>query len=130
MFEEEIMPKKILIVEDEADAARVLVKRLETNGFNVVVAVDAYQGTAFINNENPDLIILDLMLPAGGGLSVLKNIKARPKVAYTPIIILTGMKDDNIKKEVIDSGVDAYLEKPYDADILISTINKILSRKE
>ena len=124
------MPKKILIVEDEADAARVLVKRLETNGFDVVVAVDAYQGTAFINNEHPDLVILDLMLPAGGGLSVLKNIKGRPKVAYIPIVILTGMKDGDIKKEVIDSGVDAYLEKPYDADILISTINKILSRKE
>lgn len=124
------MAKKILIVEDEVDAAKVLVKRLETNGFDVIVAVDAYQGTAFINKDRPDLVILDLMLPAGGGLSVLKNIRNNPKVAYTPIIVLTGMKDENIKKEVMDSGVDAFLEKPFDSSELLAIINTLLNKKE
>lgn len=124
------MPKKILVVEDEMDTAKVLVKRLETNGFEVIVAEDAYQGTAFINKKKPDLVILDLMLPAGGGLSVLKNAKANPTVAYIPVIVLTGMKNEDVKREVISSGVEAYLEKPYDTGELISTINRVLNQKE
>lgn len=124
------MPNKILVVEDELDAAKVLVKRLTSHGFNVLVANDAYQGTALINKEKPDLVILDLMLPAGGGISVLKNVKTNPTIAYIPIIILTGMKDEQKKREVMNEGVAAYLEKPYDADNLLGTIRKILDKKE
>ncbi|MBM3243630.1 MAG: response regulator [Candidatus Omnitrophica bacterium] len=123
------MPKKVLVVEDEIDAAKVLVKRLQTQGFEVILAVDAYQGTAFINREKPDVVILDLMLPAGGGASVLKNVRSNVTVAYTPIIILTGIRDEKIKEEMLNQGVDAYIEKPYDADNLIAKINEVLNKK-
>ncbi|MCX5706277.1 MAG: response regulator [Candidatus Omnitrophica bacterium] len=125
------MPKiLVLVVEDEMDTAKVLVKRLTGQGFNVLVAMDAYQATMLTYKENPDLIILDLMLPAGGGLSVLKNIRSNPQKAYIPVVVLTGMKNDEVKKEVLNQGVEAYLEKPYDADNLITTVQNILNKKE
>ena len=124
------MGKKILVVEDELDAAKILVKRLTNEGFEVSVATDAYQGTSAIFKEKIDLVILDLMLPAGGGMSVLKNVKENPQKAYIPIVVLTGMKDDKVKNEVLGMGADSYLEKPYDWTNLLSTINGIFNKEE
>lgn len=119
---------KILIIDDEPDTAKVIVKRLTQHGFNCVVATDAYQGVKFAHEEKPDLIILDVMLPAGGGLSVLKNIRLSAKTRHIPVVALTGVKDESRKQQILDEGVDAYLEKPYEPDILISTIQNILTR--
>ncbi len=121
---------KILIVEDELDIAKVIVKRLTQAGFKVAVATDAYQGVELTHKEKPDLIILDLMLPAGGGISTLRHIRESALTACTPVIILTGMKDELFKEEVLKEGVDAYLEKPYDADKLIEVIKNILINKK
>ena len=119
---------KILIIEDEPDTARVVTKRLTQSGFEVVVAVDAYEGVKFAHKEKPDLIILDLMLPAGGGFSVLKSIKMTAEIRYTPVVVLTGIKNEEYKQQILDEGVQAYLEKPYDPDELISTIQNILKK--
>jgi len=120
---------KILIIEDEPDTARVVTKRLTQSGFEVVVAVDAYEGVKFAHKEKPDLIILDLMLPAGGGFSVLKSIKMTAEIRYTPVVVLTGIKNEEYKQQILDEGVQAYLEKPYDPDVLISTIRNILNKE-
>jgi len=120
------MPKKILVVEDEADIAKVLVKRLSKEGFEVLLAGDAYQGVALAHKEKPDLLILDLMMPAGDGLSVLQNLRKSTKTSTIPIIILTGNKDEEYKQKVLKEEVAAYLEKPYEADALIDTIKNIL----
>jgi DNA-binding response OmpR family regulator len=95
-----------------------------------MAALDAYQGIALIHKENPDLIILDLMLPAGGGKFVLENIRFSRQSRYIPIIVLTGITDPEYKKKILEEGVDAYLEKPYDPDILIKTIRDILNKHE
>ena len=120
---------KILIVEDEPDTSRVVAKRLEKAGFEVVVAVDAYQGISLAHKEGPDLIILDLMLPAGGGLAVLKNLEMSSKVTRIPVVVLTGIKDEEYKDAMLKRGIEAYLEKPYDADELIATIRNILQKE-
>ncbi|MDD5194566.1 MAG: response regulator transcription factor [Candidatus Omnitrophica bacterium] len=119
---------KILIIEDEPDIAKVVAKRLTQSGFEVTVAVDAYEGVAFAHKEKPDLIILDLMLPAGGGLSVLRNIKLAGEIRYTPVIVLTGVKDEDYKQQILNQGIEAYLEKPYEPEVLISTIQNILKK--
>jgi DNA-binding response OmpR family regulator len=120
---------KILIIEDERDTAKVLLKRLSSEGFNVIVAQDGYQGVQFAHKEKPNLIILDLMLPAGGGFSVLKNIRLSSRGQTIPVVVLTAIKDEEYKQKVLDEGVDAYLEKPYDPDIFITTIKNILKKK-
>ncbi len=121
---------KIMIIEDEPDTVKVVTKRLTQAGFEVVVAADAYEGVRFAHKEKPDLIILDLMLPAGGGLSVLKNIKMAAEIRYTPVVVLTGAKNEDYKRQILDEGVEAYLEKPYEPDVLLSTIQDILKKQK
>ena len=118
--------KKILIIEDEVDVSKVLNKRLTDAGFKTVISSDAYQGVEMAHHEHPDLIILDLMLPAGGGLGALKNIKISTHTKLIPVIILTGMINEEYKKEVLAQGVEAYLEKPYGYIELIKTVNNII----
>ncbi|HTZ11308.1 MAG TPA: response regulator transcription factor [Candidatus Margulisiibacteriota bacterium] len=119
---------KILIIEDEPDTAKVVARRLTQGGFEVVVAVDAYEGVKLAHKERPDLIILDLMLPAGGGVSVLEKIRMSADIRTTPVVVLTGSKNEDYKQRIIDQGVEAYLEKPYEPDVLISTIQEILNK--
>ncbi|MFA6384773.1 MAG: response regulator [Candidatus Omnitrophota bacterium] len=118
--------KKILVVEDEVDIAKVLLKRLNDAGFETQCALDAYLAVKFCHDFAPDLVILDLMLPAGGGLFVLENIRASAKTNSIPVLVLTGIKDEEYKQKVLDQGVSAYMEKPYEHQELIKTINKIL----
>ncbi len=122
--------KKILIIEDERDTAKVIAKRLTQSGFDVVLAGDAYQGVAMTHKEDPDLIILDLMLPAGGGHAVLQNIGASITTSSIPVIVFTGMQDEEYKKKILSEGVEVYLEKPQDPDELIKIINNILEKKK
>jgi two-component system, OmpR family, alkaline phosphatase synthesis response regulator PhoP len=121
------MPK-ILVVEDEPDILRVLHKRLSEAGFEVFGAVDAYQGMQRAREQKPDLVILDLMIPAGGGLSLLKNMRASMHIGFIPVIVLTGMENEKYRQEVMDEGVEAYLQKPYDPQELLGEINRILKK--
>ena len=120
--------EKILIIEDDRDLARLLAARLESAGYESVVASDAYQGVQFAHKIIPDLIILDLILPAGEGLSVLKRIKLSGYTRGIPVVVLTGIKDEKYKQKVMGERVEAYLDKPYDADTLITTIQNILKK--
>jgi len=120
--------EKILIIEDDRDLARLLAARLESAGYESVVTSDAYQGVQFAHKIIPDLIILDLILPAGEGLSVLKRIKLSGYTRGIPVVVLTGIKDEKYKQKVMGEGVEAYLDKPYDADTLITTIQNILKK--
>lgn len=117
---------KILIVEDEPDTALVLTKRLQKQSYSVMVASDAYQAIEKAYKDTPDLVMLDLMLPAGGGLSVLKKLRASSRTMYTPVIVLTASKDEEQKKEVLAIGVEAYIEKPYDFHSILDAIKGIL----
>jgi len=119
---------KILIIEDEVDTAKVLAKRLSMSNFKVTVASDAYQGTELAHKERPDLIMLDLMLPAGGGLKVLENIEKSSETFAIPVIVLTAMKDEEYKRKILSKKVEAYFEKPYDFEELIKTVNSVLTK--
>jgi DNA-binding response OmpR family regulator len=118
--------KKILVIEDEQDVAKLLVIRLKSFNYEVVVADSGIQGVQLAHKEKPDLIILDLMLPAGDGLSVLNNLRLSSYLRFTPVIVLTGMKDEEYKKKVIEKGVDGYFEKPYDANQLLNSIKTLI----
>lgn len=119
---------KILLIEDEKDIALVLAKRLTSLGHKVLVGTDAYQGLSLARKEEPDLIILDLMLPAGGGLSVLEHIKAIPSIAATPIIVATALRSEDMEKKVLEAGADAFFEKPYDFEKLGKLIRDLTQK--
>ncbi len=127
---DKILIRKILIIDDEVDITKVLSKQLQHAGFNVVVAYDGVQATKLAHQEKPDLIILDMMLPAGGGEGVLNNLRMSNQTGIIPIIILTGMDNEERLRKVEEIGIEALVKKPYEKDHLIAIIRDILNPKE
>ncbi len=122
---------KILIVEDEIDVSRVLVKRLTSEGFDVRIVTDAYGATESIHKNDIDLVILDMLIPAGGGMSVLENIKMGiTRRKHIPVVALTVMADKDYREKVMEMGADAYINKPYDANELLATIRDLLEKNK
>ncbi len=119
--------KKILIVEDEDDIAVLIHKRLRSEGFEATRVPDALQAMQLIQQSRPDLVILDLMLPAGGGLAVLERMRISVFAKDTPVIVLTGMQDPAHKEKVLKHRVEAFLQKPYDPETLLSEIKRALA---
>ncbi|MBF0123168.1 MAG: response regulator [Candidatus Omnitrophica bacterium] len=121
--------KKILIIEDDPSVARVLQERLTKSGFDIFIAVDAYQGLTTAKSELPDLIILDLMLPGGGGETTFQNLKRTPKTSRIPVLVLTASRDAEVKQKMLDAGVAGFMEKPYEASELIGMVSSILQER-
>ena len=120
------MFKKILIIEDEYDTAKVLARRMEDQGFDVVMAYDSKSGIHLVSKESPDLIFLDLMLPPDGGEAVLGHIRGEEACKDIPVIVLTGIGDDECKNKIKKMGISAYLTKPYNSEELMNAVNKAL----
>jgi DNA-binding response OmpR family regulator len=119
----------ILIVEDEADLARVVKQRLTNQGFKVFVVDQGSKAISFARKLKPDLIILDLILPGMHGLQIIKELSSSIKTQVIPVMVLTGNKDKAYKSCVLEQGVEAYMEKPYDPQELISTVKEILAKR-
>lgn len=117
---------KVLVVEDEASIAKLLQFNLEKAGFEVVTAADGKQALDMTVAENPDFIILDLMLPVMDGMEVCK--KLRQEKINTPILILTA-KDDELDKILgLELGADDYLTKPFSPREVVARVKAILRR--
>ncbi len=117
---------KILIVEDNTEIAELLRDLLVREKFEVIISCDGIQATEFTHKFNPDLIILDLMLPAGGGFYVLDKVKLSTLTRHIPIIVLTASKEAEHRNKAITLGVDAFLEKPYEPQVLLSTVRGLI----
>ncbi len=122
--------QRILIIEDEYDAAKMLRKRVEDSGYEAIVVYDSDSGSRAVKSEAPDLVLLDLMLPAKGGDTVLAEMKNDPETQNIPVIIITGVIDDRVKETLFKMGVSGYLEKPYDPEELLSSIKNTLKKTE
>ena len=122
------MPR-ILIVEDEVDAAMLLGKRLSKNGFDILIANEVSGSIELLQREKIDLMILDLMLPAGGGVTVLKSLRGDKRTSGIPVVVLTATHSPGYKQKIMGEGVEAYMEKPYDSAELVKTIKGLLKNK-
>lgn len=116
--------KTILIVDDDKDMIRLLSTRLKANGYNTVFATDAYAATSLAKKSTPDLIILDLVLPGGGGFQVMERLEFLS--TPIPIIVLTGAEPQDNVERALKSGAAAYFQKPPDNDKLLAAIQKAL----
>jgi len=120
--------RKILIIEDELKFAKMVKMRLDAADYNVTVAGDAYTGTQQIIQGNYDLIILDLMMPAGGGFSILDRIRKLPAKSATPVIILTGKSiDEDLRNQAEQYDVSAVFTKPYDSTKFMEKVKTLMS---
>jgi len=121
------MKKKILVVEDEKELADLVKLRLEANGYEVEVAYDGEEGLEKAISYEPDLVVLDLMLPKIGGLEALQKIK-RPDsdMRGSPIVILSALKDTNTMLNAEKLGAADYIMKPYDPNVLLALVKKYI----
>jgi len=119
---------KILLVDYEEDFARALQVRLKANGYNVVLAFDCVQGLIAAQKEKPNLIILDIMVPGGGGFAVVERLKLSIDTRDIPVVFLTGIAGG--EERAFKAGACSYLMKPYDPDELIGVINRVLKISE
>jgi DNA-binding response OmpR family regulator len=116
------MGAKILLIEDDASAIELLMARLRAGGYEVDVAMDALAGVKAVRQNQPDLILLDLKIPAGGGIGVLEALQKSFLLKIIPIIVLTGTTDSSMKKKLLEFGIKTYLQKPYQSDDLMRAI--------
>lgn len=122
------MAKKILLVEDEEDILKTLELILTKEGFSVVTAQDGVIALNKLHEETFDLIILDLMLPKWDGFKLCKMVKQDKRQKDTPVIVLTAKAQESDRKMCLESGVEEYMTKPFDPDILIIKIKALIER--
>jgi len=123
------MTKKILVVDDNRDAVLILTATLKREKYSVLVATNGLDAVQKGLEENPDLILLDLMLPKMDGLEVCKVIKANTKTHQIPILILTAKKDAESKKRCLELGASEYLLKPIIPADIVRHVRKYLGDK-
>src|SRR4030066_171841 len=104
---------QILIIDDEQDILDLLSYNLKKEGFSILTAKDGISGKEAARNSNPDLIILDLMLPGIDGLELCRMLKKDHKTALTPIIMLTARGQETDKITGLETGADDYVTKPF-----------------
>ena len=121
------MTQKILIIDDDIKLIDLLSEYFQENGFNVSAIMEGTQALKTIQEKEPDLIILDIMLPGKDGLDVLKEIRAKVSV---PVIMLTARGDDTDRIVGLELGADDYLPKPFNPRELLARIRAILRRQD
>ena len=119
--------KKILIVDDDTEIIETVTYALEGAGYTVVVGRDGNQGLALAERENPDLMILDMMMPKRSGFLVLEKLR-RIREQPLPVIMITGNEGSRHKAYAELLGVSDYIRKPFPMDRLISAVNDLLAK--
>lgn len=119
------MPKKILAVDDEKHIVRLVQVNLERAGYEVVTAHDGKEALQKVEEENPDLVVLDVMMPYMDGFEVLQNLRRNPSTRDIPVIMLTAKAQDADVFKGWQSGVDCYLTKPFNPMELLSFVKRI-----
>ena len=119
---------KILVVDDDTSINELIKINLELNGHEVIQAFNGIDGFAKAKQEEPALIILDVMMPEVDGFTVAQRVRQCPEISETPIIMLTALSELNDKVNGFNLGVDDYLTKPFEIDELIVRVRALLKR--
>ena len=122
------MKPRILIVEDDRNALRFAQYTLEQEGYTVTTAVNGLEGLRKAEGENPDLIVLDVMLPGMNGFEVCQKLKADQRTAKIPILMMTAKARESDKETGLNLGADDYLTKPASPDQLVASVVNLLAR--
>ena len=118
--------KRILLVDDDREIVETLQIALEAGGYEVSIARDGNQGLALVERENPDLVILDMMMPKRSGFLVLEKLR-RTRPVPIRVIMITANEGSRHKAYAEMLGVDDYIRKPFAMDQLIESVGRLLS---
>lgn len=122
------MAEKILIVDDDVDTLKLVGLMLQKQGYQIIAANNGSQGLAQAEAENPDLILLDVMMPEMDGFEVTKRLRANPLTVNTPILMFTAKTQLDDKVTGFEAGADDYLTKPTHPSELIAHVKALLAR--
>jgi two-component system alkaline phosphatase synthesis response regulator PhoP/two-component system response regulator VicR len=123
------MPRKILAVDDERHIVRLVQINLEKEGYEVVTASTGREALEKVASENPDLIVMDVMMPEMDGFEALEKLKADPETANIPVIMLTAKAQDADVFSGWQKGADLYLTKPFNPAELLTFVKRILANQ-
>lgn len=123
-------PKRIVIAEDDADLGELLSYNLRRAGHEVDLAKDGRSGLHRIQESNPDLVILDVMLPHLSGLQVAREIRTNPKTARIPILMLTAKAEEVDQLAGLQVGADDYVTKPFSMKVLLARVEALMRRSK
>ncbi|MCM8796273.1 MAG: response regulator [Candidatus Omnitrophica bacterium] len=121
------MAHKLLVVDDDKDVTITLSHMLARAGYEVVVAFDGEEALRKVAEENPDVILLDLIMPKLNGFEVLKEIRARYKDRWRPVIIISAQAELETMKKCYDMEADHYLSKPCSIENILQGIRTMIS---
>ena len=125
-----MMNRKILIVEDDADVRLGYQVLLRAKGYDTVFAADSVSAVSEARKHRPDLIILDLGLPAGDGFIVLERFRVNTFLSMIPVIVVSARDSHGNKERALKEGARAYLQKPWNDNELLAIISQLLGQPE
>lgn len=119
----------ILIIDDDIRGAESFSDLLELHGYKTEIAKDGTEGLKKIEKSNPDLVLLDVILPGTKGFDVLSQIKSNPKTMKIPVIMLTGMSGMDDVEKCSKGGAVGYVIKPYNIERILKKIESVLNQQ-
>lgn len=122
------LPEKILIVDDEPDIIEFLNYNLKSKGYLTETASNGVEAIRKAKTFQPDLILLDMMMPEKDGLQTLRELRVMPDFEKTPVIFLTAMRDEKSEITGLQTGADDYITKPIKPELLATRVNAVLRR--
>jgi CheY-like chemotaxis protein len=115
----------ILVADDEPDVRSLILALLEDEGYRVVVAANGRAAIEAVERGQPDLILMDIMMPLMDGREAVRRLRARPELATIPIVLMSAVTAD-----ALQPGVQAFVAKPFDLDYLLWTIDHLLEESD
>ncbi len=119
--------KKILIVDDDPDIRKIMTRFLSAKDYEVAVASDGFEAGTKVMDFNPDLLVLDLIMPGIDGFEVCKRIKKNPRTSHIKVLAITGYDTEENRDRIMEAGVDGYLAKPIERDRLLEEVEVLLA---
>ena len=121
------MGKKILIADDEPDVVRVLATRLRAHDYQVIGALDGMQAVSQAHHERPDLILLYIRMSASDGFAVLESLRMSSHTDTIPVLLLSGLPEEELRERVSELGVQGVISKPFDTERVLAQISALLN---
>jgi len=123
---EKIMPKTIMTVDDSASVRQMVAYTLREAGYDVVEACDGVDALAKIDSATYNLVITDLNMPRMDGITLIKELRTKPKIRFTPILMLTTESQSEKKMEGKSAGATGWIVKPFKPEQLVTVVKKVI----
>lgn len=124
-----VADKAVLVVDDDENLLRALSIRLKAARYSVFAAMDGMQAVMMTHKREPDLVILDIRMPGGSGITVMDKLRSSIKTRSIPVIVVTAFDDEETKEKVRELGAFRFFRKPFDTDELLKAVDEAFAQE-